>query len=135
MLPALTAILPIVGTVLDRLIPDVNAREQAKREIEQQLAGALERSDERQVAVNQAEVSSGAGGWRHQAALLCVYSLGYSWLGQPLLTWVLAVVTTTTGASAPPLPSIPVELQYTMLTSMLGLAGIRAYDLTKGNRK
>jgi hypothetical protein len=131
----IAAILPIIGTVLDRLIPDVNARERAKAEIEQQLAGALERSDERQVKVNEAEVSNGQGGWRHQAAMLCVYSLGYAWLGHPIMSWALAIVAALTGKAVPPLPVIPVELQYTMLTSMLGLAGIKAFDLKTGTRK
>jgi hypothetical protein len=131
----LAAILPVIGTVLDRLIPDVNAREAAKAEIERNLAGALERSDERQAKVNETEVSNGKGGWRHAAAMLCVYSLGYAWLGRPLATWILSLVEAFTGRVVPPLPPVDIELQFTMLTGLLGLAGLRTLDLKQGTRR
>ena len=132
LIPLLTTILP---GILDKVIPDRNAAEKAANEIITQTAGALERSDERQAKVNEAEVSNGKGGWRHAAAMLCVYSLGYSWLARPAMVWVLALVEAYTGKPLPPLPVVDIEMQFTMLTGLLGLAGLRTFDLRQGTRK
>lgn len=132
LIPLLSTILP---GILDKVIPDKNAAAKAQAEIITQAAGALERSDDRQSDINKQEAATGKGGWRDLAARLCIYSLGYAWLAHPLATWVLAIVAALTGAKIPPLPAIEVELQYTMLTGMLGLAGIRMMDLRNGTRR
>ena len=132
LIPLLSTILP---GILDRVVPDKNAAAKAQAEIIAQVAGATERSDERQTEINKAEVSNGKGGWRDQAARLCIYSLGYAWLGHPLATWVLSIVATIMGKGIPALPIIDVELQYTMLIGMLGLAGVKMADLKNGTRR
>ncbi len=132
LIPLLSTILP---GILDKVIPDKNAAAKAQAEIITQATGALERSDERQAEINKAEVSTGKGGWRDQAAKLCIYSLGYAWLGNPLATWILSIVAMIAGKAIPALPTIDVELQYTMLVGMLGLASAKVIDLKNGTRR
>ena len=124
------AIAPIIQSLVER-IPDPAARQKAEADANRQMLDAFVQSNLAQIEVNKAEAGSGAGGWRWGAGWLCVLSLGYAWLGRPLLLWLQVLLL----PASPALPDIPVELQYTMLTGMLGLAGIRAYDLKAGTRK
>jgi len=48
-----------------------------------------------------------------------------------MIMWAIAVG----GLEVVPPPALPGEAQYTMLLGMLGLAGVRSYDLMKGSRK
>lgn len=74
---------------------------------------------------------SGKGGYRWAAGWLCVASLGYAWIIRDLIMWLFVALDIT----IPVLPNPPVEMQYTMLLGMLGLAGVRSFDLAKGSRK
>lgn len=124
------ALAPVIKSLIDR-IPDPVARAQAEEEASRRLLDAFMQSNLAQIEVNKAEAGTGAGGWRWGAGWLCVLALGYAWLARPLMAWLLLLFS----RDLPALPDIPVELQYTMLTGMLGLAGIRAYDLKTGTRK
>lgn len=81
-----------------------------------------------QLKVNEAEARSGKAGWRNNAGSLCIISLAYAWLLQPLATFAAGLW----GVEPPPV--VPTEMQFVMLTGMLGLGGIRAHDLRVGSR-
>lgn len=77
------------------------------------------------------ETSDGKDGWRYKTATLCVYSLGYAWLGHPAATFVANGLLGLTFQ----IPGIPAETQYAIVTTLLGLAGIKAHDLRFGTRR
>jgi hypothetical protein len=120
---------PIIKSLIDR-IPDPAAREKAEAETNQKIIEAFLASNQAQVEVNKAEAASGRGGWRWGMGWLCVISLGYAWVARDLLAWAVRLV----DPSLPPPPGLDVAEQYTIVTGMLGLAGVRAYDLQKGSR-
>lgn len=126
----LPLVMPIVKSLIDR-IPDPAAREKAELETNAKLLEMAAASNMAQIDTNKAEAASGKGGWRWGMGWLCVLSLGYTWMLRDLVVWGLRFV----DPSIPPPPAIDVNEQYIIVTGMLGLAGVRAYDLQKKSRK
>jgi hypothetical protein len=122
--------------VLDRVIPDPQAKAQAQLELlKLQQAGefkALEADLQlalAQTEVNKVEAASSdpfKSNWRPAAGWICVLGLAYQFLAQPLLSWWSAI-----GGY----PS-PTELElgdlYGLLFGMLGLGAYRSFEKTKG---
>lgn len=131
MIPILGALAPLLGTVIDRVIPDKAEAEKVKMEIQAQAATAEVELQKAQIELAKEDAKTGMGGYRWAAGWLCVISLGYAWVLRDLLVWFLLVI----GSDVPPPPTFNSELQYSMLMGMLGLAGVRSYDLMKGSRK
>ena len=131
MAPLLGVLAPLFGTVIDRLIPDTAEAEKVKLEIAAKVQTAEIELAKAQMELAKEDAKSGKGGFRDWAGKLCIFSLAYAWLVSPLLQWIIAL----TGADATPPPDIDPSAQYAMLTGMLGLAGVRSYDLMKGSRK
>ena len=131
MIPLLGAIAPLATTLIDRLIPDKAEAEKVKLEIAADIQKAEIELAKSQMELAKEDAKSGKGGFRDWAGKLCILSLGYAWIVEPLLTWVLALIS----PDIVPPPSIDPSAQYAMLSGMLGLAGVRSYDLAKGSRK
>ena len=127
--PLIAAALPILGKVIDRAIPDQAEAERVKSTIA--LQGAELEADlvMSQLELAKEDAKSGKGGFRDMAGKLAIAALAYAWLLQPLLSWASAFV----GIDPP--PSIDSSQQYAMLTGMLGLGGLRSFDLMKGSRQ
>ncbi|MDG4721138.1 3TM-type holin [Thalassospira aquimaris] len=131
MLPALGLLAPLASTLIDRLIPDKAEAEKAKAEIAAEVQKAEIDLAKSQMELAKEDAKTGRGGFRDWAGKLCIIALAYAWIVQPLLTWVIKI-------AAPDIelpPSIDSSEQYAMLTGMLGLAGVRSFDLVKGSRK
>lgn len=130
------AILPVIGTVIDKLFPDVQERERAKYELfKLQQEGELKALDAdlqmalAQVKVNEAEATSPdnfRSGWRPMAGWVCSVGLAYTFLAQPLLSWLAAVQ----GWPVP--PKIDMDTLMGLLTGLLGLGGFRTYERVRG---
>ena len=131
MAPLLGVLAPLFGTVIDRLIPDTAEAEKVKLEVAAKVQTAEIELSKAQMELAKEDAKSGKGGFRDWAGKLCIFSLGYAWLVSPLLQWIIAL----TGADVTPPPDIDPSAQYAMLTGMLGLAGVRSYDLMNGSRK
>ena len=131
MLPALGLLAPLAGKLIDRLIPDKAEAERAKVEIAAEIQQAEIELAKSQMELAKEDAKSGKGGFRDWSGKLCILSLGYAWIAQPVLTWALAIIS----PDMPPPPEVDPALQYSMLTGMLGLAGVRSFDLAKGSRK
>jgi len=132
-----TALIPLIGTVLDKVIPDPAAAAEAKlRALEMAQRGELAQLDADtrlalgQLEVNKAEAGTDLfrGGWRPAVGWACVVGLIYQFLVQPLLPWILAVF----GKQLPPLPAIDNDTLLVLLTGMLGLGGLRTFEKVKG---
>ena len=133
-----TALIPLIGTVIDKLFPDPQQRDQAKLELlKMQQAGDLAVLDAdlkialAQAGINQEEAKSDdpfRAGWRPAAGWVCVFGLFYQFILQPILPWVLTV----TGHNLQPLPPIDNETLMALLMGMLGLGGLRPFERVKG---
>lgn len=130
-------LLPLLGTVFDKIIPDPQAAADAKlkvMELAQRGELAVLDADMKlalgQIEVNKAEATTDLfrGGWRPATGWVCVGGLAYQFLLQPLLPWFVAVL----GGSVPPLPTIDNETLMVLLTGMLGLGGLRTFERVKG---
>lgn len=131
------ALIPVIGTVLEKVLPDPQTAADAKiKMLELAQKGELAVLDaETKLALGQLEVNkveAGTdmyrGGWRPATGWACVFGLVYQFLIQPLLPWLVAVC----GGSVPPLPPIDNETLMVLLTGMLGLGGLRTFERIKG---
>ncbi len=130
-------VIPAITQVLDKIIPDPQAAADAKlRALELAQKGDLAALDAElrlalgQIEVNRAEAATDMfrGGWRPAVGWVCVVGLGYQFILQPLLPWVVALF----GAQVPPLPAIDNETLMVLLTGMLGLGGLRTIERVRG---
>ena len=136
LLAAATALLPTISGLLDKIIPDPEARAKAQLDLlKLQQDGAFKELDAQlqinlaQAEINKVEASSQNGfqaGWRPLAGYMCVAGLGYEFLLRPLLPWALTV----SGVEAPPLPSLDGVL-FELMFGMLGLGTLRTADRWK----
>ena len=136
LLAAATALLPTISGLLDKLIPDPEARAKAQLDLlKLQQDGEFKELDAQlqinlaQAEINKVEAASQNGfqaGWRPLAGYMCVAGLGYEFLLRPLLPWALTV----SGVEAPPLPSLDGVL-FELMFGMLGLGTLRTADRWK----
>jgi hypothetical protein len=131
------ALIPLIGTIVEKVIPDPQAAADAKlRVMELAQKGELAVLDADlklalgQIEVNKAEATTDMfrGGWRPAVGWVCVVGLAYQFILQPVLPWVVALF----GAQVPPLPAIDNETLMILLTGMLGLGGLRTFERVKG---
>ena len=130
MLPLANLLMPLLGTVIDRVIPDRAEAERVKSDLSLRAVELETEARRAQLDLAKEDAKSGIGGFRWGAGWLCVISLAYAWVLRDLLTWSLVLA----GSEAPPLPPLDAGAQYVMLCGMLGLSGVRAFDLAKGTR-
>jgi len=132
------ALIPVVGKLLDKLIPDPQAAANAKIEMMKMAqAGELAYLDaDVRLAVGQMEInreeakdpSLFKSGWRPAVGWLCVAGFGYMSIIRPLVPWVVKVA----GLDVPPLPPIDTAEIGALLFGMLGLGGMRTAERMKG---
>ena len=133
----LAALLPLLGTVIDKAIPDPQAAAQAKLEaMRLAQSGEMAALDADlkialgQIETNKVEASTDSfrGGWRPAAGWVCVFGLGYTFLIRPLLPWMVSL----TGADVADLPPIDTAELLALLGGLLGLGGFRTYERVRG---
>jgi len=134
---AATAILPTVAGLLDKLIPDPEARAKSQLDLLRlEQEGAFKELDHQlqvnlaQAEINKIEAASQNGyqaGWRPLAGYVCVAGLAYEFIARPLLPWAL-VVTGVEGV--PDLPSLD-NVLFELISGMLGLGTLRTADRWK----
>lgn len=132
------ALIPIIGRVLEGVLPDPQAAAEAKlRLLDMAQRGELAtlEADTKialgQIEVNRADAESGdfwRGGWRPAVGWTCCAGLAYTFLLAPLLPWVA----TALGADVPALPALDLEPLLVLLVGMLGLGGMRTAERLKG---
>lgn len=127
-------LLPYVGEVLDRVVPDTEAKEKAKREIEANLIANANSINLAQIDLNKTEAqhrSVWVSGWRPAIGWSC--SLGIAWLfiGHPIATWLAMLA----GYDDMVMPTIPTDILLELTFAMLGMAGLRTFEKLKGVTK
>ena len=129
----LPSLLPVVGDVLDRFFPNKEERAKAEREIEAKLTAHLASIDLAQLEVNKQEASHRSllvAGWRPFVGWTCGLALFYTYLVQPMATFMLA----QTGHLIQ-LPPVDLSAMMPVLLGMLGLGGLRSFEKYKGVSK
>lgn len=140
MLQLIPLLLPTLGKVLDKLIPDVAEREKVKMELQLKLAEqegellkALIQSDVAQAEINKIEAASTdrfKSYPRPLAMWVCVGGLVWE-VFMPVITQLFV----WTGHAAPQMIHLPEFVTGTFLTGLLGLAGVRSYEKKQGLTK
>ena len=129
----LPSLLPVIGDVLDRFFPNKEERAKAEREIEAKLTAHLASIDLAQLEVNKQEAAHRSlfiAGWRPFVGWTCGLALFYTYLVQPMATFVMA----QTGDLVQ-LPQVDLSMMMPVLLGMLGLGGLRSFEKYKGVSK
>jgi len=129
----LPSLLPVVGDVLDRFFPNKEEKARAEREIQAKLAEHLAKIDMAQIEVNKQEAAHRSlfvAGWRPFVGWTCGLALFYTYVAQPMATFVMA----QTGDLVQ-LPQLDLSTMMPVLLGMLGLGGLRTYEKFKGVSK
>jgi hypothetical protein len=137
-MPVWLELIPAVSQLLDRIIPDPLARENAKLELmKAETAQALQelqlaaQGDAAQAAVNQTEAASPdvfVAGWRPFIGWVCGVAFAYHFILQPLLAFAIA----NAGGDVK-LPAFDMQELSTVLMGMLGLGGLRTIEKIRGS--
>jgi roadblock/LC7 domain-containing protein len=125
-----TALLPALGTLVDRLIPDKAAAEKAKAEMEMQLVNAANEAAMAQVEVNKIEAGHSSvfvAGWRPFIGWVCAAGLAWAFVVAPVASWALLVL----GIKAE-LPVIQFDHLFELVLAMLGIGGLRTFEKMRG---
>ena len=133
MIPILSAILPVAETVIDRLVPDKNAKSKAMREMEKALVDAHAKGMLGQLEINKVEAghrSIFVAGWRPMCGWICAAALGFHFIVAPVVQWA-----GTIGGWHLPIPEFDMSSLMTILLGMLGIGGLRTYEKQKGLTK
>lgn len=130
------ALLSLGAKLIDRLIPDKIAKDEAKLKlIELQMNGELAQLSadtelaRGQMGINQQEAAHEklfVAGWRPSIGWICSAGLAYQFVLAPILGWVALMY----GIPVP--PPIDMGTLLTLLMGMLGLGGFRTYEKLKG---
>lgn len=131
------ALIPLIGSVIDRLFPDPKAAGEAKLKLMEmtqtgelaQLAATTDLA-KGQLEVNKVEAGNSSvfvSGWRPAVGWVCAFSMFFKYIGGPLLV----VVGGYTGVAVK-LPDIDAMELMPILLGMLGLGVYRTVEKVKG---
>lgn len=133
MIPLVSAVLPLVGEVLDRVVPDKAGNEKVKREIEQTLATAAMKGQLGQLEINKVEAGNRSlfvSGWRPSVGWCCSLALFFHFIVAPVVEWAGAL-----WGYHLPVPEFDMDSLLFILGSLLGIGGLRTYEKQKGLTK
>jgi hypothetical protein len=120
---SILALLPAVGKLLDRVIPDKNARAAAEESLK-----VLEQSGDLQLLLGQMEINKAeaahksifVAGWRPAVGWVCGFGLLYNVVLSPFLSIWLEM------------PEVDPAMLYPVLMGMLGMSSMRSFEKVKG---
>jgi hypothetical protein len=125
-------ILEVGKTLLDRFVPDPEAKRQAEADfLRMAMEGELKQTIA-QLEINAKEAahpSTWVAGWRPYFGWVGGTAFAYVGIIKPLLTWVAAIK----GWPAP--PDIDTEFLWVVVSGLLGIGGLRTFEKTKGVTK
>ena len=132
-LTLITSLLPILGGVIDKVIPDKNAADKAKLEMQAKIIDAANTGALAQLEVNKAEAAHESvfvAGWRPAIGWVCAAALAYSYMIVPLVGFSLTLF----GQPVPKWPVLDNNL-WELMFGMLGMGALRSYDKMKAGEK
>ena len=130
-MPALvTVLLGALGPVLERLIPDPNAR----NAFSLQLITALQGADLSQLKVNEIEAGNPnlfVSGWRPFIGWICGGALFYQYIFLPLGVYVASFISASAVTNLLNAPKLDGNL-WELMIGMLGMGAMRSFEKFKG---
>lgn len=126
----ISAVLGIVNTAVDRLVPDRNAAEKLKGQIQLDLAEGQLKGQLAQLEVNKIEAANPSlfvSGGRPFIIWVCGSALAFQFVLAPIGLWVAQVV----GHPLPMPPTLDEHL-WELIVGMLGMSGWRSWDKMNG---
>jgi hypothetical protein len=130
-MPALiAALLGAMGPVLDKLIPDQNAR----NAFSLQLLSALQAADLSQLKINEAEAGNPnlfVSGWRPFIGWICGGALFYQYIFLPLGVYVASFISAAAVTNLLNAPKLDGNL-WELMIGMLGMGALRSFEKLKG---
>lgn len=142
MLGILTLLMPLLSSVIGKVIPDAGQAAAANLELQKALLEnqadldkAVAEAAKAQMEINLAEAQSPSafrGNWRPMIGWVCAVACGYSFLLQPLLAWIAGIASALAAAAIPAPPALDMGTLMTLLGGMLGLGTLRTAEKVKG---
>ena len=136
MAPLIPVLAPILGGLLNRLIPDPIERRRAENELPALLAQhetELRRAASELATAEVSHPSIFVAGARPAMTWAAAVGIAYAFVGQPILTWLLLVAAWSTGTEAPPPPP---QLDVYELIALVGggssLYALRGVEKARG---
>lgn len=122
-------VLEVGKTILDRFVPDPEAKRQAEMEMIRMAADGELKQVIAQLEINAKEAthpSVWVAGWRPAFGWCGAAGFVYATMLQPLLAWMAAV------KGWPEPPSLNLDLLWVVVTGLLGIGGLRTVEKMKG---
>lgn len=118
-----------ISTVLDRVIPDKNAREKAKEELERAINDQDFQIALEQIKVNAIEAQSESffkSGWRPSVGWICSIAFGLHFVILPLFNYFIML-----WGQQPILVPFQMDTLLTVLLGLLGMGTLRTVEKMK----
>ena len=128
----LAPLLEVGKTLLDRFVPDPEAKRQAEMELIRMVADGELKQTIAQLEINAREAAHPSvfvAGWRPAFGWCGALGFLYATIGQPLLAWGAAI------KGWPTPPALNLDLLWVVVTGLLGIGGLRTFEKTKGVAK
>jgi hypothetical protein len=130
----LIPIIDVIGKIIDRVIPDPAAKAQLQLELAQLADAENQRAHDEmmgQIGTNTEEAKSSnmfVAGWRPAVGWIGAIGVGYSFVVEPMMSWVARVMFHYGGS----FPVLDNGQLMTLVMGMLGFGGLRTYEKYKG---
>ncbi|HCR85896.1 MAG TPA: hypothetical protein DIV86_04385 [Alphaproteobacteria bacterium] len=115
--------------IIDKIIPDAEAKEKAQKEFELELLRTLQNTDNQQAEINKAEAQHQnifVAGWRPFIGWVCGAAFCWQYILYPILSWAIAFRYPDIK-----LPNINTDNIFELTMAMLGLGGLRTFEKVK----
>jgi len=125
----LQALIGPVTSLLDKFIEDKDQKNKLAHEIATMADKHSHEIAKAQMEINKEEAKSRhwfIAAWRPAAAWITVIAMGYHFVVQPFLVFILAMFNVTVD-----LPNFDMDTLMTVLLGMLGLGGLRSWEKSK----
>lgn len=137
--PIVNALIGPIAGLLDKLIPDKDARERMAHEIAMTVESQLHEQSMGQLEVNKVEAAHKSlfvAGWRPFIGWSLGFAMCFNYVLAPLINWatmVFNVTITVDGVEqAVVLPVLEFEVMMPVLLGMLGLGTMRSFEKKNG---
>lgn len=126
-------LIPILGSALDKVVPDNVSKERLQQEMEKALVDNANAINLETIKTNQIEAGHRSilvSGWRPAIGWSCAAGIAWLVVGAPIAQYVMNLA-----GVAGEVPTIPKDLLLELTFAMLGMAGLRSFEKLKGLTK
>lgn len=135
LLALLPSLIPILGEVLDRVIPNRAEADKARIELEAALIQAANQESMAQMEVNKVEASHSSifvSGWRPAIGWVCAVSLALYYIPLFIIGMTLWVWACLEAGTIVPRPELGIAEIMGLIMPLLGLGGLRSLEKFRG---